>query len=246
MPKLFSVRLEIVSWCKEMSLRPYLGKRLYGYLWNYLWKKRTVMVSYTYPEQLFLFDLVSKIMAENGMLMSMNEACQIYRAVKATQKMQGDLAEVGVYKGGTSKIICEAKREKKLHLFDTFEGIPSLENINPEQFRKNQYGYTFENVKKYLKNYENVYFYKGVFPSTGEPVKNKKFSFVHLDVDFYESTLNSLIFFYPLMAEGGVIISHDYLYYIGVKKAFDDFFKDKVEPVITLSDNQCMIVKCST
>lgn len=30
---------------------------------------------------------------------------------------------------------------------------------------------------------------------------------------------------------------------IGVRKKFDDFFKDKSEPIIELSDSQCLIVK---
>ena len=41
-------------------------------------------------------------------------------AVKATRKLSGDIAEVGVYRGGSAMIICEAKGNKKLHLFDTF------------------------------------------------------------------------------------------------------------------------------
>ncbi len=34
----------------------------------------------------------------------------------------GDIAEVGVFRGGTARVICEAMGERKLHLFDTFEG----------------------------------------------------------------------------------------------------------------------------
>src|SRR3989338_3744494 len=44
-----------------------------------------------------------------------------------------------------------------------------------------------------------------------EPIKNKKFSLVHFDVDTYESTKNSIEFFYPRMTRGGVILSHDYI-----------------------------------
>lgn len=45
------------------------------------------------------------------------------------------------------------------------------------------------------------------------------------------------------MNKGGIIITHDYINAIGVRKAFDDFFKDKVEPIIELSGSQCLIVK---
>ena len=66
---------------------------------------------------------------------------------------------------------------------------------------------------------------------------------VHLDVDLYKSTLDCLKFFYPRVNKGGIIISHDYPSVNGVKKAFDEFFKDKPEPIIRVSYNQCLIVK---
>jgi len=94
-----------------------------------------------------------------------------------------------------------------------------------------------------LKEYENVHFYKGVFPSTAEAIKNRKFSFVHIDVDLYESVMNSLCFFYERMNSGAVLISHDYIGIAGGKKAFDEFFKDKQEPIIELPGQQCLIVK---
>lgn len=45
------------------------------------------------------------------------------------------------------------------------------------------------------------------------------------------------------MTKGGVIISHDYPSAAGVKKAFDEFFKDKPEPIIQISGSQCLVVK---
>ena len=40
--------------------------------------------------------------------------------------VHGDVAEVGVFKGGSAKIISENIRGKKLHLFETFEGLPKI------------------------------------------------------------------------------------------------------------------------
>lgn len=199
---------------------------------------------YREPDRKRVLDLIEKIKKENDVLLQDNEAYQIYMAVKRTEKIKGDIAEVGTYRGGSAKIICEAKGNRVLHLFDTFEGLPELSpNDNPQQFHKGQFIASFEDVKNYLKNYPNVHFYKGLFPSTADPIKNKKFSFVHLDVDLYETTLASIKFFYPRMNKGGIILSHDYINAPGVRKAFDDFFKDKTEPVIEMSGRQCLIVK---
>jgi hypothetical protein len=203
-----------------------------------------VVVYYNDPERSKVLDLIRKIKNENEMLLGDNEAYQIFMAVKRTKKINGDIAEVGSYRGGSAKLICEAKGNKSLHLFDTFEGLPDLcHNDDPKQFHKGQYSASLEDVRKYLKKYQNVHFYKGLFPSTAHPIENKKFSFVHLDLDLYEATLASIEFFYPRMNKGGIIISHDYIGARGVKKAFDDFFKDKLEPIIEMSGSQCLIVK---
>lgn len=206
--------------------------------------KNGVIVYYNTPERAKAMDLIHQIKKENDMLLFDNEAYQIYMAAKASAKIYGDIAEVGVYKGASAKIIAQVKGKKSLHLFDTFEGLPEISKIdNPEQFYKGKFVVTFEDVKKYLKKYPNVFFYKGLFPQTAGPVKNKTFSFVNLDVDLYESTKNCLEFFYPRMTKGGIIISHDYIDAAGVKKAVDEFFRDKPETVLELSGSQCLIVK---
>lgn len=205
--------------------------------------KNGVIVYYDDPERAKFLKLIKSARKDSQVIALLdNEAYQIIMAVKRTEKIEGDIAEVGVYKGGSAKLICEVKGYRALHLFDTFEGLPDVGEIDV-LFHKGQFEASLEEIKNHLKKYSNVYFYKGFFPATADPVKNKKFSFIHLDVDIYSSTLDCLNFFYPKMSRGGVIVSHDYIYAAGVKKAFDDFFKDKLEPIIELSGSQCLIVK---
>jgi hypothetical protein len=66
---------------------------------------------------------------------------------------------------------------------------------------------------------------------------------VNLDVDTHESTKQCLEFFYPRLSPGGILISHDYITAPGVKKAFDDFFLGKAEPVLETAGSQCLVVK---
>ena len=188
-------------------------------------------------------NLINKIKREVELLMSTNEAYQIFMAVKRTEKVKGDIVEVGVYKGGSAKLICEAKGNKTLYLFDTFKGVPKVDEIDAPYFYKGEFAASFENVKNYLGDYSNVYFYKGLFPVTAKHVKDKKFSFANFDVDTYESTLDCLKFFYQRMNKGGIIMSHDYISIPGVTKAFDEFFKNKPEPIIEMYGSQCLIVK---
>lgn len=223
-----------------------MGKVLTYFYTSYYANKGIIVTlvdsnSWQAPETL---NLIKQIKAETEMGLLDPEAYQICITTRKTEKITGDVAEVGVYKGGSAKLICETTK-KPVHLFDTFEGLPDLSRLdNPEQFKKGDYSVPFESVKNYLKNYPNVHFYKGLFPSTAGPIKNKTFSFVHLDVDLYESTLDCLEFFYPRMNKGGVIISHDYPGAKGVKKAFDEFFGGKPEMIISSTGcNQCLVIK---
>jgi len=187
---------------------------------------------------------LKKIRSDTELLLEDIEAYHIHMAVKKTQKVPGDIAEVGVYKGGSAKIICSAKGDKHLHLFDTFEGLPQVDDIDMVwPFYEGKFAASYDSVRKYIGNENSVSFYKGIFPATSEPVKDKKFSMVNLDVDTYESTKQCLEFFYPRMSRGGIVLSHDYITAPGVKKAFDDFFAGRAEPVLETAGSQCLVVK---
>ncbi len=174
--------------------------------------------------------------------MYINDAYQLFSIVKSTEKIKGDIAEIGVYKGGSAKIICEAKGNKKLHLFDTFEGLPEVDiNKDEKYLHKGDFKGSVEEVQDTLKDYENVFIYKGLFSKTSEQIKDKRFSLVNIDVDLYKSVLDCLDFFYPRMNKGGIILSHDYRLK-GGKMAIDKFFLDKPEPIIE-ADLQCLVVK---
>lgn len=201
------------------------------------------IVSYHYSHKIRSFKVAYEIKKPLSIALTIAEAAQIYSLVRDTQKVDGDLAEVGVYMGGSAKIICKAKGNKTLHLFDTFEGLPEPSKKDANFF-KGQYKSSLSSVQKYLADYTSIAFYKGMFPeSTTESVKKCRFSFVHLDVDLYSSTRASLEFFYPRLNKGAVLISHDYGYSQGVTTAFQEFFNNKPEPIISLPERQCLIVK---
>jgi len=200
------------------------------------------VVSYDLPHRAKAVRLIKQVHAEREMILTVPEAYSIFATVERTAKVPGDVAEVGVYQGGSSKLICEAKGARHLHLFDTFEGLPPRKDIDPVYFSKGKFACSIESVRQYLGSYSDVSFYQGFFPRTATPVSDRRFSFVHLDVDLYESTRSCLEFFYPRMSPGGVIMSHDY-FAAGVKAAFDEFFTDKPEPIIELAGDQCMVVK---
>jgi len=187
--------------------------------------------------------LMKQIIKEDRpFLLLPSELLMIHSLSKSQTMVPGDYAEVGVFKGATAKAICESKKKKHLHLFDTFEGLPRTSKNLDRRYKRRMFRSNYDRVKKKLSKYKNVHLYKGLFPGTGIPVEDKKFAFVHLDVDLYESTRDSLDFFYPRMSKGGILISHDY-HADGVKKAFNEFFRGRPEKVIPLPVSQCMITK---
>lgn len=189
-----------------------------------------------------LVDLIKKIKGESGFMMWPDEMAMLYFTARAMKDKEGDFAEFGVSTGGSAKLIAEVKGDKALHLFDTFEGLPDTSTVDTHLSR-GQYKCPLTAVKEYLNLYNNIFYYQGLFPGIASVAERFSFSFVHIDVDLYQSTLEGITFFYPRMRKGGVIISHDYSTVPGVKKAFDEYFQDKPETVLELSTSQCMIVK---
>lgn len=195
------------------------------------------------PEQQTIVRLIKDIRKRTRIGMGNHEVYQVYITAKNTSKIPGAIAEVGVFEGGSALLINEAKGPRKLYLFDTFSGLPSVVNIDSTQFHKGQFPSDYAAVSRLFTD-TNVLVSKGIFPQeTGHLVKDERFSFVHLDVDIYNTTKDCLEFFYPRMSKGGVILSHDYTTAPGVRKAFDDFFKDKPEIILEPSRSQALVVK---
>ncbi|HXF53348.1 MAG TPA: TylF/MycF/NovP-related O-methyltransferase [Hyphomicrobiaceae bacterium] len=73
----------------------------------------------------------------------------------------------------------------------------------------------------------------------------RDFAVVHIDVDLYQPTRDSLAFFYSRMSPGGFIVCDDYGSALcpGAKRACDEFMADKPEKIIRLTSGQCLIVR---
>ncbi len=198
----------------------------------------SVGVGYDIGTDIRFRGLVREMCRDRKILLTFREIWNLYNSVKRTRRVPGDIAELGVFSGGSAKLICEAKGERSLHLFDTFSGLPANDHSINKIKSVEMKGGSLSEVKDYLAKYNNVYFYEGIFP--GSAIKLKKqspsFSFVHLEADIYEATLDGLKFFYPLMSKNGIFLIHDYRaeHLPGVKKAVSEFLKDKPEKIIEL------------
>ncbi|MBB6145689.1 O-methyltransferase [Silvibacterium bohemicum] len=160
----------------------------------------------------------------------------------AVQRLQDDhipgaFAEVGVYRGVTSAFLHRQAPERRLYLFDTFEGFPSqdLEAGEDTRFKDTSQ----ELVAGVIGDTQNVVFRKGYFPETASGLEGESFSLIMLDVDLYRPALEVLRFFYPRMARGGYFFMHDYNSPESdraISRAAHEFMADKPESLIEIPD----------
>lgn len=130
-----------------------------------------------------------------------------------------NVAEVGMYKGGSSYFIasCALAMEMNITLygFDTFYGHNAddiLPNVDDENKHKaGLFNDTdFLEVSEYLRNFENVRLFQGRFQDTSVHIERERFQFVHLDVDLYDPILYGLNFFGKRLVSKGIIVVDDY------------------------------------
>jgi len=130
------------------------------------------------------------------------------QAVLETKMLPGDMAELGVYQGGTAKMMLENASGKTIHLFDTFEGMPfqGSEDVH----KKGEFADCIDpnDLLEELKDYK-VVIYKGIFPDDRFPF-HARFSCVHLDADQFQSTLDGLKHFGHRMVVGGLMVCDDW------------------------------------
>lgn len=177
----------------------------------------------------------------------LRERYNLWMLARAAARLPGELAEVGVYRGGSAMLLAEAKGASRLHLFDTFEGMPRTDSVHDGDFSAGMFGDTgLEAVQARLAPWTNVAFHPGFFPDSAKDIDpTLQFKFTNIDVDIRSSTLACLDYFYPKTVRGGFLVVHDYndCGVPGAKAAVDEFMRDKPEAVLQLWDTQALIVK---
>jgi O-methyltransferase len=171
----------------------------------------------------------------------------LYQCAKNSAGIAGDIAEIGVFRGGTARLLAKtsAPAGKTVHLFDTFAGMPSVDPSADLHQAGDFANTSLDAVQAYLRDCSNVRLYQGIFPATAQPIEQRTFALVHIDVDIYPSVLSCCAFFYPRMERAGMMIFDDYgfLSCPGAKRAVDEFFAGKPEVPIYLPTGQCLVVR---
>ena len=157
--------------------------------------------------------------------------------------IKGNVAELGVYRGDFAAIIHNLFPDRKLYLFDTFEGFDKKDLNVEAKFNYSKDDQNFSNtsvdsVLKKMSNPQNCIVKKGYFPESATDVEDT-FAFVSIDTDLYNPIYNGLEYFYPRLVKGGYIFIHDFnnKRYLGARQAVVDYCKNHKNPYFPLSDS---------
>ncbi len=137
------------------------------------------------------------------------------------RRLNGACAELGVWHGGSARLITHLMADRMVYLFDTFSGIP-IRGEN-DMFEVGTFGDTSLDTVRQVVDSPNVVFVPGVFPRDVMP--EESYCFVHVDADQYESTVAAIKYFFPRLVPGGVIVFDDWRdpNCPGVERALSEF-----------------------
>ena len=141
----------------------------------------------------------------------------LLQCIKETEHLEGDIIELGSYKGGNAIMIAKFLKQigskKKVYACDTFSGIPE-EDSNVKDIADMGYfsDTNLDAVKKKLKKYDafNVKLVIGDFRNTLPNLDKEKFSLVFIDCNIFSSAKLAINFSYPRLVKDGVLFSHCY------------------------------------
>jgi hypothetical protein len=199
---------------------------------------------------------LKEIRADAPLVVSADRCYILYQFARRALLLPGDLAECGVYTGGTAQLLARlaasaatSAPERRLHLFDTFRGMPETSLPERDYHEPGDFGDTsLERVQRRLARYAALcQFHPGLMPYTFAEVEHvPQFSFIHVDVDIYPSMLACCQWFWPRLAPGGAMIFDDYGFYPyrhSARPAVDEYFATQRQQPIALPTGQALIVK---
>lgn len=124
------------------------------------------------------------------------------------QDVPGATAELGVYRGFFARCINQLLPDRKLYLFDSFEGFGD-HTAASNAFQAAHQNTAAQQVMAIMPHPEMVSIQAGFFPDSLNGLE-EQFCLVSLDVDFYQTTLDGLRYFWPRIRPGGYLLLHDW------------------------------------
>lgn len=150
------------------------------------------------------------------------QAISFYDSIRLFQEVlqapKGDVVECGSYKGGSTAVLSLACKQtnKKLHIFDSFCGLPDTNEIHhylskKRVYRQGEYMGTLKEVSQNIVKcgcLEVCSFHQGYFKDT-LPQFQSIIGFAFLDVDLSESLETCIKYIYPQLEKEAKLMIHE-------------------------------------
>jgi len=177
-------------------------------------------------------------MASNARLRALHEG--LSAAIGAG--VAGDVVECGTARGGSAALLGLALQardpDRRLWVFDTFEGMPEPTANDPDEEVARKYvGTCRGSIEDVTALFEDLHLaqrttlVKGLFQDTLRTARIGRVALLHLDGDWYDSVMVCLQALYDKVSPGGIVQIDDYGYWAGARKAVGDFFALRDEAV---------------
>lgn len=212
-----------------------------------------------YDEEQEIKDAV-RLVNQNTMT-SFERLASLWQQVRYVDKynIPGAFVECGVWKGGSVGMMALAHRRscakpwRRLHLFDSFQGLPepksAVDGVEAIKYSGNKSDGALKPIdacvgalsdnKLLLEGRisypeELITYHVGWFENTVPQGSAEigPIALLRLDGDWYESTKVCLEHLYPKVVKGGVIVIDDYGHWEGCRKAVDEYISKLHEPVM--------------
>jgi O-methyltransferase len=184
-------------------------------------------------------------------LVSPDRCWVLYSIALQCLRVPGDFWECGVYKGGTARMLARViadsphGRGTKLHLFDTFAGMPETDPAKDWHKAGDFSDTTLAAVRARVGHDESVIYHAGDIPQTFSGLRDSLISFAHIDVDIYQAVTDCCHFILPRLAVGGAVVFDDYGFATcpGARQAVDEFFASTPFVPLVLPTGQAIVFK---
>jgi hypothetical protein len=135
-------------------------------------------------------------------------------------------------------------------VFDSFQGLSeprSEDNLagadasapHPHDVQAGRFMASLEDVKQGLSAFPGIAYFPGWIPQSFPP-DDARYRFVHVDVDLYQPTRDSLEYFWPRLVPGARMVCDDYNW-PGGKRAVDEFCAARGTRARVTASNQAVI-----
>ncbi|MBP9841042.1 MAG: class I SAM-dependent methyltransferase [Simkaniaceae bacterium] len=202
---------------------------------------------------------IESIFEKNRSMQTREQMLNLYYLLRETLPLPGDVVELGTYRGLTAillqKTLRQAGSSKKIHVYDSFEGLPEkgvedlvvsdehmrrIDFLDNRRINKGWFASPLSALEELFREWHEPLpeIHAGFFEETLPHLLPEQIAFAHLDADLYGSTKIALEAILPRMVKGSILVVDDYCdltvhprqnTFPGVKQACDEVFRESLD-----------------